>query len=231
MQERHARFQRGRLGDQRKIGGLLNGVGGEQRKTGRPSCHHVAVVAEDRQRMGSDRTGGDMNDRRRQLASDLIHVGDHQQQALRRGERRAQRTGLQRPMQRAGGAAFALHLDHVGHRAPNVRPGLGLPLIGPFGHGRGGGDRIDRDHLVQTVGHRSNGFVAVHDRALLVHGKLLRLVAKVRLRCSPWPEHGSMRWIKPGRRTAPEFIQRSRRCEAAPKRDATSPGCTCLNSL
>jgi hypothetical protein len=41
---------------------------------------------------------------RRQLAGDLVHVRDHQQQALRRGEGRGQRTGLQRTVHRAGGA-------------------------------------------------------------------------------------------------------------------------------
>ncbi len=39
---------------------------------------------------------GDVEDRRRQLAGDLVHVGDHQQQALRRREGRRQRAGLQR---------------------------------------------------------------------------------------------------------------------------------------
>ena len=39
-----------------------------------------------------------MNDRAGQLARNLVHVGDHQQQALRRGKR-----GAQRHIQRAEG--------------------------------------------------------------------------------------------------------------------------------
>ena len=58
---------------------------------------------------------------RGQLAGDLVHVGDHQQQALRRGEGGGERAGLQRAVEGAGGAAFALHLDHRRHGAPDVR--------------------------------------------------------------------------------------------------------------
>ena len=58
-----------------------------------------------------------------QLAGDLVHVGDHQQQALRRREGRRQRAGLQRAVNGAGRAAFALHLDHRRDGAPDV----GLP--------------------------------------------------------------------------------------------------------
>ena len=53
-----------------------------------------------------------------QLAGDLEHVGQHQQQALGRREGRRQRAGLQRAMHRAGGAALALHLLHDRGRRP-----------------------------------------------------------------------------------------------------------------
>ena len=89
-----------------------------------PVCargHDIRVVAEDGQGLRGDRASRDMKDGRRQLARDLVHVGDHQQQALRRGKRRRQRAGLQCAVDRAGGAAFALHLDNLGHGAPDVR--------------------------------------------------------------------------------------------------------------
>ena len=44
--------------------------------------HHVLVVAEDRQRMRGERPRRHMEDRWRQFAGDLVHVRDHQQQAL-----------------------------------------------------------------------------------------------------------------------------------------------------
>ena len=93
----------------------------EHREPGAAHGHHVAVVAEDRQRVRRERPRRDVDHGRRQLAGDLEHVRDHQQQALRRGERRRQRAGLERAVQRAGGAGLALHLDDRGDRAPEVR--------------------------------------------------------------------------------------------------------------
>ena len=95
------------------------------RKAGLPAGHDVGVVAEDRQRVGGQRARRDVDDERRQLAGDLVHVGDHQQQALRGREGRGQRAGLQRAVDGAGGAAFGLHLDHLRDRAPDVLLPLG----------------------------------------------------------------------------------------------------------
>ena len=62
---------------------------------------------------------------RRQLARDLVHVGDHQQQALRRREGGRERARLQRAVDRAGRARLRLHLDHLGD-APQR---FGLPRL------------------------------------------------------------------------------------------------------
>jgi hypothetical protein len=81
--------------------------------------------------------GRDVDDRRRQLAGDLEHVGDHQQQALEAvkvvvsappGGRRAA----------PGGAALALHLDHLGHHAPQVGPAGCDQASAVLAHRRGG---------------------------------------------------------------------------------------------
>jgi hypothetical protein len=50
---------------------------------------------------------------RRELAGDLVHVRDHQEQALRRSERRGLRACLQRAVQRAGSATFGLHFGYL----------------------------------------------------------------------------------------------------------------------
>ncbi len=90
----------------------------------------VAITSEWSPKMdegvGSDRAGGNVKDRRRQFAGDLVHVGDHQQQSLRGRERGGQRPGLQGTMDGAGSAPFGLQFDDGGHRAPTGSCGLAL---------------------------------------------------------------------------------------------------------
>ena len=100
VQERHPRPQRRGVGDGGEVVRLLHAAGGEHRPAGRAGVHHVGVVAEDRQGVGGDGAGGDVHHARRQLAGDLEHVRHHQQQALRRRERRGQRARLQRAVER-----------------------------------------------------------------------------------------------------------------------------------
>ena len=165
VHERNPRPQRRGLRDQCKVVGLLHRGRGEQRETRLADGHHVGVVAEDRQPLRRERAGGDVEHRRRQLAGDLVHVRDHQQQALRGGEGRRQCAALQRAVQRAGGPALALHLHHRRHAPPDVRPPLARPLVGQLRHRRGGCDRVDAADLVQPVGDRGGSFVAVNRRA------------------------------------------------------------------
>ena len=141
--------------------GFLYRGGREQREAGTAHGHHVLVIAEDREGMRGERARGHVEDRCGQLACDLVHVRDHQQQALRRCESRRQRTGLQRAVDGTGGAALTLHLDDRRHITPDVRPALAGPLVRQFRHGGRGRDRIDRAHLVQAVGDAGAGFVAV----------------------------------------------------------------------
>ena len=83
VQEGDARFQGGGLGDQRHVHDFLHRVRGEHAEAGGARGHHVAVVAEDGERLGGQGAGGDVEHRAGEFAGDLVHVGDHQQQALR----------------------------------------------------------------------------------------------------------------------------------------------------
>ena len=120
MQEGKPRFQRGCVRNQRQVHRFLNRVRRQHGKSRLAGCHRILVVAEDRKRLRRDGAGSDVNHRAGQLAGNLVHIRDHQQQALRRREGRAQRARLECPMQGSGGAAFALHFDDLGNRAPNV---------------------------------------------------------------------------------------------------------------
>ena len=127
------------------------------------------MIAEDRQRVRRDRTGGDVEDRRRQFAGDLVHVGNHQQQTLRCRKRRRQRPRLQGAMDGAGSAAFRLQFDNLGNAAPDVGLALCRPLVGQFAHAGRRSDRVNRDHFGNAKGNRGNGLIAV-DGQHLVHG-------------------------------------------------------------
>ena len=164
VQEGDARFERGRMRNEREVGGLLRRRRAQHRPARRPRRHHVAVITEDRQRMRRDGTSGNMDDRRRELARDLEHVREHQQQALARGERRGERAAGGRTVERARRARLRLHLDDLGHRAPPVDRAVGGERVGQLPHRRRRRDRIQRDHLGQGVHDSVRGFVAIDDR-------------------------------------------------------------------
>ena len=161
MQEGNARLQGGGVRDQRQVHRLLHRVRRQQGESGLASGHGVLVIAENGQRLRGDGARGNVNDRGRQFARDLVHVGDHQQQALRRGERGAQRARLQCAVQRAGSAAFALHLDDVGDGAPDVLFANRRPRVRRLAHGRGRRNGINGGDFADVVGHVGDGFVAV----------------------------------------------------------------------
>ena len=112
MDEGDPGAERRDLGHHRQVVGLLNGCGGEQRESGLANRHHVGVIAEDRERLRGQGARRDVEDGRGQLTGDLVHVGDHQKQALRGREGGGQRATLERAMERPGGTALALHLHN-----------------------------------------------------------------------------------------------------------------------
>jgi len=92
------------------------------------------VVTENGQGLGGYCPGRNMEHRRSQLAGDLEHVGDHQEQALAGGKRRGNAACLQGAMDRAGGAGLGLHLGHQGHGTPYVLFAPGALDVGDFPH-------------------------------------------------------------------------------------------------
>ncbi len=161
VEDRNAPFQRGRLCDQGEVHHFLHGIRGEEGEPGGAGCHHVAVVAEDRKGMSGNGAGGNVKDRRGELAGDLEHVRDHQQEALRRRECRGERAGLQRTVDGPGGASLALHLGDGGDSPPEILSSLGRPFVGPLPHVGRRRDRVDRDDFVHFVCNVGGGFVTV----------------------------------------------------------------------
>ena len=75
-----------------------------------------------------------MEYRGKQLAGDLVHVRDHQQQTLGSGIGGGQSTGTQRAVHSTGCARFGLHLNNLYPAAENVLQAVGRPLVDPVRH-------------------------------------------------------------------------------------------------
>ena len=164
VEERNLSLERRSVGDHRHIVGLLNGVRAEHRETGLTAGHNVAVVTENAETLARERASGNVEDRRSELAGDLVHIGNHEEQALRRRKGRRQRAGRQRTVNGTGGAAFGFHFDDRGNRAPDVRLRERGELVARLSHGRGRGDRIDRGHFGARERDLGGGGIAVnHD--------------------------------------------------------------------
>jgi hypothetical protein len=100
--------------------GFLNRGRCQQRKTGLADGHDVLVVAENRQGVGGNGPGGDVQHAGQQFAAHLVHVRDHQQQALGGREGAGQRTGRQGAVDGGGGSGFALKLADQHLLAENI---------------------------------------------------------------------------------------------------------------
>ena len=90
VEEGHLGLECGQMGDEGHVHGLLDGGGAGHREAGLAAGHDIAVVTEDRQRLGGDGAGRDMEDAGEHLTGDLEHVRNHQKQSLRSREGRGQ---------------------------------------------------------------------------------------------------------------------------------------------
>ena len=170
VQERHARLQRHEVCDAREVHDLLHRRGGQHGETGLTRSHHVLVVAEDRQRLCGQRTRRNVEHAREQLAGDLIHVGDHQQKALRCGEGRGQRTALQRSVHGAGSAGLRLHFNDFDGLAEDIFASLRSPLVHELGHRRRRCDGIDGCDFREHISHMGRSVVTITgDKFLFCH--------------------------------------------------------------
>ena len=157
------------MSHRREVHDLLDVALGEHGEAGLAASHDVGVVAEDVQSVGRDGTGRHVEDGRQALARDLVHVRDHQEQALRSRVRGGQSARAERAVDGAGGACLRLHLDHVDRRAEDVLAALGCPLVDVVGHRAGRRNGIDSRYLGVRIRNICGRLVAVHRLKLTSH--------------------------------------------------------------
>ena len=169
VHEGNAALDGGQVRHGSQVHDLLHAALAQHGKAGLAAGHDVRVIAEDVQGVGGHGTGGHVEHRGQQLAGDLVHVGDHQQQTLGSGVGGGQGAGRQRAVDRAGGAGLGLHLDHLDGGAENILlPGCG-PLVHQVCHGRGRGDGIDPRHFGKRIADVRSRVVTVHGLELSCH--------------------------------------------------------------
>lgn len=120
------------------------------------------MIAKDVQGVGSDATRGDVEDARELLARDLVHVRDHQEQALRSRVGGGQSTGTQRTVNGTGCTRLGLHLDDLDRGAKDVLATLGRPLVDMVGHRAGRRNGINSRYLGVRIRNICGRLVAVH---------------------------------------------------------------------
>ena len=162
MQEGHAGLNGRQVSHQGHVMGFLDGASGQHGESGLAAGHHVLVVAEDGQGVCGDGAGGHMEDSRQQLAGDLVHVGDHEQQALRGCIRAGERPGGQATVHGAGGSGLGLQFTDLHALAEDVLHALRGPFVDHLAHVGRGSDGIDGRAFGQSVGHPRGGGVSVH---------------------------------------------------------------------
>ena len=189
-QEGHFALEGGQMGHESHVVGFLNGGRGGHGETGGAAGHHVGVIAEDREGLGSQSTGGNMEHGRQHFAGDLVHVGDHQQQALTGRVGDGQSTGAQGAVSRARGAGFGLHFHDPEGFSEHVFHSLAGPGVGVLAHGRGRGDGVEGGDFAERVSDVTGGMIAVDGLHFFTHFILLLRVWKSflrRVKKQPYP--------------------------------------------
>jgi hypothetical protein len=126
------------------------------------ACHNVAVITEDVQGLGSNGTCRNIKHAGQLLRSDLVHVGDHQQQALRCGEGGGNSTCTQRAVHSACSAGLGLHLDDLDLVAENVLLASCGPLVHGVSHRRRRGNGVDSSHVRVGICYMGSSGIAIH---------------------------------------------------------------------
>ena len=171
--EGHAGVDGGEMSHQSEVHGFLGVVGAQEGEAGLTGGHDVLMVAEDGQSMRGQGAGGNMEDGRQKFAGDLVHVGDHEQQALRSREGGGQSAGNEGAVNSAGGTGFGLHFTDGDGLSHQVLLALGGPFVGQFAHDGRGRDGVDGGNVAQGVGNVRGGGIAVHSLHVFGHKVLL----------------------------------------------------------
>ena len=187
VQERHSALDGRKVRNRAEVHDFLYVGLCEHRKARLTTRHNVAVVTENVQRVAGKGSGRDVEYARQQLARDLVHVRDHQQQALRRRVRRRQCARVQRAVYRARCARLRLHLLHLHRRAEDVLAARCRPLVHIVRHRARRRDRIDRRYFRKRIRYMGGRVIAVHRFVVSLH-TLISIFSYYAVGVLPWKD-------------------------------------------
>ena len=162
VQERNLAVDSGKVSHSAEVHNFLRAVGAQHCITGLAACIDVGMVTEDVQSVGSNAASGNVDNARQQLAGHLVHVRDHQEQALRSGVGGGKSTSRQRTVNCTSSAGLRLHLRYAYFTAEKILSAGSSILIGLISHNGRRRDRIDRSNVGKRIRNMRGGVVAIH---------------------------------------------------------------------
>ena len=162
VDEAHACLDCGQVSNGSQVHNFLGSGCSQHCHTGAAAGHNVLVVTEDGQSVGGQGTSCDVENAGQAFASNLVQVGDHQQQALGCGKGGGQGTGGQRAVDSASCACLGLHLNDVDAVAEDISAVLVSPFVHVLRHGGGGSDGVNCSDFSEGVCDVASSGVGVH---------------------------------------------------------------------
>ena len=147
VDERHHRLERCKVSYSGKIHYFLNGTFAKHSETSLAASHYVLMVAEDTQRVRSQRTSGNVEHTGNQLACNLVHIGNHQEQTLGSRECCSESTSLQGAMNGTCSTSLRLHFLNAYGLAPQVLATTSSPFVNMLRHRRRRSNGVDSSYL------------------------------------------------------------------------------------
>ena len=162
VQEGNLALDGAQMCDRGQIHDFLHAALDQHCKAGLTACHNVAVITKDVQGLSSNGTCRNIEHAGQLLSSDLVHVGDHQQQALRSGEGGGNSTCTQRAVHSASSAGLRFHLDDLDLIAEDVLLASCGPLVHRVSHRRRRGNGVDGSHVRVGIRYMGGSGIAIH---------------------------------------------------------------------
>ncbi len=117
-----------------------------------------------------------MEDSRKHLAGDLVHVRDHQEKSLGCCVGRCEDTGLEGAVHCSGGAGLTFQLCDAYCLAPEVLFSVGSPFVNVLCHRRGWCDRIDAGVLAEKISDVRHGSVTITSDEFLFFSHIVNVM-------------------------------------------------------